>query len=464
MLRQGGMKAENNAFMEYRNPLSSRYASPTMSWLFSEQNRAEIWRQLWIYLAEEEKKLGIPITSKQVSVLKKNKSKVDFQRIRQWERKLKHDVMSHIKAYGEQAPEAEAIIHLGATSCYVTDNADVLILRDAADLILAKVYQILGLLEGYIDEWKLVVASGFTHFQPAQPVTMGKRLSLWAQDLVWDFEELQSVQKKLVPLGCKGATGTQASFMILMNNDYKKVKALDKAICKRMGFDRPVSVSGQTLSRKVDCWFVNALSNLASSLSKVSHDMRLLQHLGQLKEPYGKSQIGSSAMAYKRNPMMAERMTSLSRFLMSLASNTSWTQGVQWLERSLDDSANRRLVLPEAFLTADALCEIMLRLLNGLEIDQDKIDEHLHAHSRLFETEEEMMRGTLQGGSRQDLHEKVRQKTVKGGFKNERSTKAYFCGAAKEQTQDFLKEVMKPFLAKNKAYKPKTTRQAAEDL
>ena len=443
------MKLTSPEYTQYRNPLTSRYASQAMIQHFSELHRALLWRDLWIYLAEEEKKLGVPIKPKQIQAMKEAREEIDFERVREIEKSLKHDVMSHVKAFGEVAPEAEPILHLGATSAYVTDNADVLIQREAAELILSKLSFCIAELGKRIEKWKALKVTGFTHFQPAQPVTMGKRLCLWVQDLIWDFEELQNVLNRVRPLGCKGATGTQASFMILFQSDFKKVQKLDEAICSRMGFKQPVAVSGQTLSRKVDAWFLNALSNLASSFSKLSYDLRLLQHLGELREPFGKKQVGSSAMAYKRNPILAERITSLSRFLMNSAHNSSWTHATQWLERSLDDSANRRIVLAESFLAADAICELGLRIFSGLDLDKTKIEDDLQKHAELFETEERMMRGTLAGGSRQALHEGIRQATMSGKLKKKKgSSQSIFCGAAKEQAENFLRMELKPFLGK----------------
>lgn len=436
--------------LEYRNPLGTRYASPAMSRLFSEKHRAVIWRQLWTYLAEEQRKLGLPIKASQIQAMKKAMENVDLQKVRRYEIELKHDVMSHIKAFGDDAPEAEPIIHLGATSAFVTDNADVLILRDAGILVQSKVLKILDLLAGHIRKTKDLICSGFTHFQPAQPTTLGKRFSLWAQDLLWDAEEIENTLKRLLPLGCKGATGTQASFMVLFNGDFKKVEALDRALCKRMGFERPVAVSGQTLSRKVDCWFLNALANLGSSLSKMSYDLRLLQHLGEVREPFGKKQVGSSAMAYKRNPILAERISGLSRFLINLSTNGTWTHAVQWMERSLDDSSNRRIVLAEAFLAADSICELAIRILGDLEINRDQIRKHLEENAAHFETEAEMMKGTLAGGSRQDLHESIRRATA--GKKSHRlnSSGDVFAGAAVQQTENFLEAILLPYLQKNR--------------
>jgi adenylosuccinate lyase len=425
-----------------------------MSRVFSEYHRAKVWRELWVILAEEEKKLGLPIENNQIQQMKKAVEKIDFERIRHWELKLKHDVMSHVKAFGEVAPAAEPIIHLGATSAFVTDNADVLILQEATQMVVQKICRSLKLLDQWIDKWSDVPTAGFTHFQPAQPVTIGKRLSLWAQDLKWDIEELEFSLQRLLPLGCKGATGTQASFLTLFSGDAKKVKALDDAVSKRMGFSKSVAVSGQTLSRKVDTWFLDALAHFGSSASKLSYDLRLLQHLGEMKEPFGKAQVGSSAMAYKRNPILAERICSLSRFLMSLSVNGTWTHSVQWLERSLDDSANRRISLAEAFLTADALCELLLRIFQELEIDREKIKETLHKNAAHFQTEAYMMKGTLKGGSRQELHEEVRKSTHAKSTKNAASkiskkteeVDSIDCGLAAVQARDFLKSELRPFL------------------
>jgi len=420
--------------------------------IFSEFRRAEIWRELWILLASEEKKLGLPIEDSQILAMKKVKSLIDFDQIRDWERKTHHDVMSHVKAFGELAPAAEPIIHLGATSCFVTDNADVLILREATQLILKKLYACLEILAQRSKAWKSLAMTGYTHFQPAQPVTLGKRLALWAQDLIWDFEEFEFGLSRLRPLGCKGATGTQASFLVLFNGDFKKVKSLDEAICRSLGFEEPVALSGQTLSRKQDCWFLQACANLAASFSKISYDFRLLQHTGELREPFGKKQIGSSAMAYKRNPVLAERMTSLARLVINFSHNATWTFGTQWLERSLDDSANRRVVLPETFLAVDALLEIFHRLVIGMEVDTKKINESTQRHQAIFETEEAMMHGTLAGGSRQELHESIRQKTMSGkmGVKSKASKRKVFVGAADKQVDDFMNDKFAEFAKRSK--------------
>lgn len=420
-----------------------------MTRLFSARYRAEIWRDLWIVLAEEEKKLGIPIQASQIRALKNARNKIDFDRIREIEKELRHDVMSHIKAFGEVAPEAEGIIHLGATSCFVTDNADVIIQREALELLHSKLVMVLSALSKWIDKWKSEVTCGFTHFQPAQPVTVGKRMALWAQDLLWDAEELDFLLRRLLPLGCKGATGTQASFVTLFQGDIRKVQKLDEAVCRRLRFDGPVSLSGQTLSRKIDCWIMNALSNLAASFSKMSQDLRLLQHLEEIQEPFGQKQVGSSAMAYKRNPVLAERMTSLSRYVMNSSHNAAWTHGTQWLERSLDDSANRRLSLPDAFLGADALLELARRVVDEMEINVDRIRERLAENAHLFATETQIMKGSLKGGSRQKLHEGIRAETAR--TKKRVNTKAIKdeslkAGAAEFQVENFLKTRLGPYL------------------
>ncbi len=430
--------------------------------IFSEEYRALLWRDLWIMLAEEEKALGLPIKTAQIQALKRARNKLDLNRVRQLEEQLRHDVMSHVKAYGEKAPAAEAIIHLGATSCYVTDNSDILIFRRALEQILEKLLGSLTLLDKRIDQWKDVPATGFTHFQPAQPVTVGKRLCLWAQDLIWDFEELQFVLSRLRPLGCKGATGTQFSFLELFKGDRSKVKKLDQRIAQRMGFSSPVPVSGQTLSRKMDSWILMALSNLASSCSKISYDLRLLQHLGEMKEGFGEKQIGSSAMPYKRNPVLAERMTSLSRFLMSISLNGPLTHATQWLERSLDDSAVRRIVMPEAFLAADSILEILNRALRQVELDEKLTRNRFHENARFFQTEREMMRGTLKGASRQKLHEEFRQKTFRGELKGLGDVES-LVGAAPYQAEEFLKNQLRPFTkAAAKKWKAKSAADSAE--
>jgi len=432
---------------QYVSPLGSRYASAAMSYLFSDFHRAKLWRRIWIYLADEQRKLGLPISKLQVKSLEKNIDRIDLAKVREIENRLKHDVMSHLKAYAMVAKPAEPILHLGATSAFVTDNAEALLLKEAVELLQRKILVILKKLESSILKFASLEMTGFTHFQPAQPVTLGKRLGLWAQDLLWDYEELQIVLDRYVPLGCKGTTGTQASFMILFKNNYKKVEALDRAVCKRMGFERPVALSGQTLSRKLDVWFLNALANFGATASKLSYDMRLLQHTGEVREPFAAEQVGSSAMPYKQNPMLAERISGLSRFLMSLAHNATWTHGVQWLERSLDDSSNRRLTIPEAFLTADSVCDSLYRLVAGFRVDEKLIARNLSKYRPMFETEAAMMEGTLKGESRQELHERIRQQSVSGKLEA-RVSEWKLSGAAGLQATDFVKKTLRPFITK----------------
>ncbi len=428
--------------------LTSRYASSAMAELFSDQKRAQVWRHLWILLAEEEAKLGLPISPRQIQALKRAQRVIDFDEIRAIEVELKHDVMSHLKAYGRQAPEAEGILHLGATSAFITDNADIVLFKEGLALVGSKVLEILRTMAPLMIEFKSLEMSGYTHFQPAQPVTLGKRLALWAQDLLWDLEEIDHTMSRLVPLGCKGTTGTQASFMTLFKGRADKVEALDRAIARRLGFKESVALSGQTLSRKVDTWILNVLSNLASTFSKWSYDARLLQHLREVMEGFGEKQIGSSAMAYKQNPMLAERITGISRFLMNLCHNGPWTHGTQWLERSLDDSSNRRLVMPEAFLSADALCEAALRWLQGMRVDKKLIAQNLERYSHFFVTENEMMEGALEGQSRQDLHESIRQKMVAGSLKK-RAAPRELSGLASRQVERFVASHVKPALQKS---------------
>ncbi len=429
----------------YRSPLGTRYASATMSLFWSEAHKAERWREIWIILADEQRKLGLPITQKQIRSLKAVKHKINLQRVRDWELKLKHDVMSHLKHFGELAKSAEPILHLGATSAFITDNAEALILRESVELILQKLLVILETLNRQMLKFSDLEMTGYTHFQPAQPVTLGKRMGLWAQDLLWDYQELSHVLDRYEPLGCKGTTGTQASFMVLFKNDYKKVSALDRNVCRAMGFDRAVSLSGQTLSRKLDVWFLQALSNLAASFSKMSYDLRLLQHTGEVKEPFGREQVGSSAMPYKQNPMLAERISGLARFLMTLSQNAPWTHAVQWLERSLDDSSNRRLSLPESFLTADALCEAAYKLVSGLRVDEKLIARNLSKHRAAFETEAQMMEETLRGGSRQEAHERIRKQMLAGSIGESQSNQR-LSGAASLQVREFSKSVLTPFI------------------
>jgi adenylosuccinate lyase len=435
----------NSQIQRFQHPLSGRYASSSMQTIFSEFYKAVAWRKIWVILADEQRRLGLPISKTQVQQMEKGLEKVKLERVVHWESKLKHDVMAHLKAFAEVAPKAEPILHLGATSAFVTDNAEALIMRSATELLQSKLLVILKALGQLSLKYSDLEMTGYTHFQPAQPVTLGKRLALWAQDLLWDYEELSLVLQRYRPLGCKGTTGTQASFMVLFDNDFKKVTALDRAVVAKMGFKSPVGLSGQTLSRKMDVWFVHALANLAASISKLSYDLRLLQHLGELKEPFGSDQVGSSAMPYKQNPMMAERMTGLSRHIMTLSQNTIWTHSVQWLERSLDDSANRRLTLPEAFLTADALLETLHRLVKGMRVEERNIRNHLDKHRAAFETEALMMEETLKGRSRQEMHEEIRKEMLQGSLKA-KGSRWKLSGASGQQVRAFCKLTLTPAL------------------
>jgi len=431
-----------------------------MSELFSDYHRAKLWRKIWIFLADEQRKLGLPIKLDQIRALEKAADRIDLPRIRQIEQKLKHDVMSHLKAFAEEAPEAEGILHLGATSAFVTDNAEALLFQEATRLLLGKATRVLDLLRKQSLLYKDLETTGYTHFQPAQPVTVGKRFALWAQDLLWDIEELEFSLSRFRPLGCKGTTGTQASFAVLFQKDFQKIKKLDENLCQRMGFARVVALSGQTLSRKSDAWFLQSLSQLAATFSKMSYDLRLLQHLGEVTEAFSKDQIGSSAMPYKQNPMLAERITGLSRFLMNLNHNAAWTHATQWLERSLDDSSNRRLVIPEAFLAADAILESSFRLIAGLNISKKLIGENLKKYQARFETEALMMEKTLSGVSRQAVHEEFRREMLKGKLKA-RGVKYKLSGVASEQVQSFVKTELEPVLKRLTKLYPKANFDSA---
>jgi adenylosuccinate lyase len=432
----------------YTSPLAQRYASPAMSHLFSEEHKAKTWRLIWIYLADEQRKLGLPISKTQVKALERAQDSINLKRVATWEAKLKHDVMAHLKAFAEKAPAAEPILHLGATSAFITDNAEALIHRDALVMIHAKLASVLKVLHDQMLKYAALEMTGYTHFQPAQPVTLGKRLALWAQDLLADAQEIEHYLNLYRPLGCKGTTGTQASFVVLFGNDRQKVQRLDLAVVRRMGFSKPVALSGQTLSRRSDVAMLNVLAHIASSLSKLSYDMRLMQHTGEVREPFGKHQVGSSAMPYKQNPMAAERMTGMARFVITLAHNAQWTHAVQWLERSLDDSSNRRLVIPEAFLATDALCDAAFRILSGIRVDEAAIKRHLNRYREMFESEAMMMEETLKGGSRQELHEKIRQDSVAGRLKVKES-RWPLSGAAEHQVLDFARRELKPWLRRN---------------
>ena len=396
----------------YLSPFSTRYASKEMQYLFSSQNKFSLWRRLWIILAESEQELGLPITDEQIAEMKAHQTDIDFDAAAAYEKKLRHDVMAHIHAWGDQCPTARPIIHLGATSCYVGDNADVLILRDALQLVRARLIAVIKALAQFAEDHAAQPCLAFTHFQSAQPTTVGKRATLWLNDLTLDLEEIDFCLSTLKPLGCKGTTGTQASFLELFHGDFEKVKQLDSLISEKMGFAAAVPVSGQTYSRKTDSRVLNALSQIGQSAHKFANDIRLLAHKKEIEEPFEKNQIGSSAMAYKRNPMRSERMTALSRFLISNAQNGAMTAAEQWFERTLDDSANRRLSLAEGFLCADAILSLYLNIASGLVVYDKVIEKHLREELPFMATENILMDAVERGGDRQELHEHIRVHSI----------------------------------------------------
>ena len=396
----------------YLSPFSTRYASKEMQFLFSAQNKFTLWRKLWIILAESEQTLGLPISDEQIAQMKAHQDDIDFDAAAEYEKKLRHDVMAHIHAWGDQCPLARPIIHLGATSCYVGDNADVWILRDALQLIRGRLIAVIRALSRFAGDHASQPCLAFTHFQSAQPTTVGKRATLWLNDLCLDLEEIDFCLSTLKPLGCKGTTGTQASFLELFHGDYEKVKRLDKLISDKMGFQNAVPVSGQTYSRKTDSRVLNCLSQIGQSAHKFANDIRLLAHKKEVEEPFEKNQIGSSAMAYKRNPMRSERMTALSRFLISNAQNGAMTAAEQWFERTLDDSANRRLSLAEGFLCCDAVLALYLNIASGLVVYDRVIEKHLKEELPFMATENILMDAVERGGDRQELHEHIRRHSI----------------------------------------------------
>ena len=396
----------------YESPLSSRYASPYMLHLFSADMRFQTWRRLWTALARAEHELGLPITAAQVAELEAHITDIDYAVAEQREREVRHDVMAHVYAYGKAAPSAAGIIHLGATSCYVTDNADLILYRDGLRYLRSELLGVLANLAAFAREYAAVPTLGYTHYQPAQPVTVGKRAALWMQDFLSDLEELDHILATLKFLGCRGTTGTEASFMDLFDGDGAKIDEMNRRIAAEFGFDRCFSVCGQTYPRKTDSRILNVLSSLAQSAYRMANDIRLLQHDRQVEEPFEKNQIGSSAMAYKRNPMRCERICSLSRYLMADAANAPMTASVQWLERTLDDSANRRIALPEGFLCADAVLRLCQNVTNGLHVNEKIVDRTIREYLPFLATENIMMEAVKRGGDRQELHERIRQHSM----------------------------------------------------
>lgn len=394
---------------QYTSPFADRYSSQEMLYLFSPEKKFRTWRKLWIALAEAEMDLGLPITPEQIDELKANADDINYDVANKYEESLKHDVMSHIKAYGDQCPTAQGIIHLGATSAYVVDNTDLLLLSEAYDKIESKLKGVIGELTTFADRYAALPTVAFTHFQAAQFTTVGKRACLWLHDLLLDLDEIQERKRSLKFLGVKGTTGTQASFMALFNGDEEKVKQLDSLVAAKMKFERTYTVSGQTYSRKIDAQAHATLSGIAQSVHKFSNDLRLLQHLGEIQEPFGKHQVGSSAMAYKRNPMKSERMTSLARLVMSLQTNASFTAASQWFERTLDDSAGKRVAIPEAFLAVDAILMLLMNVVNGLVVNKDIITFNVMKELPDIASENLLMEAVKLGGNRQALHEKIRR-------------------------------------------------------
>jgi adenylosuccinate lyase len=458
---------------QYDNPLISRYASPEMSALWSPQRKFSTWRRLWVALAEAEAELGLPITQEQIDQLKDHVDDIDFDAAARYEKKLRHDVMAHVHAYGDVCPDARPIIHLGATSCYVTDNTDLLLLREGLQMLRGRVAAVIDALATFAAEYRDIPCLGFTHLQPAQPTTVGKRACLWAHDFAMDLGEIAHRITSIKALGSKGTTGTQASFLELFHGDHAKVKKLEELVCRKMGFDTAYPVSGQTYSRKIDSFILGDLSGVAQSAHKMATDLRLLAHRKEVEEPFEKDQIGSSAMAYKRNPMRSERICSLARFVTSLESCAAQTASVQWLERTLDDSANRRLTLPQAFLAVDAILLVCRNVSSGLVVYPKVIAANLAAELPFMATENILMAAVEAGGDRQELHERIRQHSqaaaavVKehGGqndlLKRLAADLAFsevdlvaatdpvkFVGRAPQQVDEFLADVVKPIRTK----------------
>lgn len=399
----------------YESPLNSRYSSKEMKYIFSPDYKFRTWRKLWIALAESEKELGLNITDEQIEELKAHADDINYEVAEAREKEVRHDVMSHVYAYGKQCPKAEGIIHLGATSCYVGDNTDVIIMTEALKLVRKKMVNLISSLAKFADEYKNMPCLAYTHYQPAQPTTVGKRASLWLQDLTMDFASLEFQLSQMRLLGSKGTTGTQASFVELFNGDEEKIKALDKKIAEKMGFDSCFTVSGQTYSRKLDYNVLSVLSGIAQSAYKFSGDLRMLQHEKEVEEPFEKNQIGSSAMAYKRNPMRSERISSLSRYVIADALNPAITASTQWFERTLDDSANKRISVPEAFLAIDAVLELYINVCSNLVVYPKMVEKHLLAELPFMATENIMMAAVKKGGNRQELHEIIRQHSMDAG-------------------------------------------------
>lgn len=461
----------------YVSPLSERYASREMQYIFSPDKKFKTWRKLWIALAEVEKELGLPIKEDQIEELRAFQDEINYDVARQREKEVRHDVMSHVYAYGVQCPKAKGIIHLGATSCYVGDNTDIIVMAEALKLVRKKLVNVIGELAKFAAAYKDLPTLAFTHFQPAQPTTVGKRATLWLHDLTMDLEDLDYLINSIRLLGSKGTTGTQASFLELFDGDMDKVRKVDSMIAEKMGFSGCYPVSGQTYSRKVDSRVINVLAGIAQSAHKFSNDIRLLQHLKEVEEPFEKSQIGSSAMAYKRNPMRSERIASLSNYVMADVMNPMLVSSTQWFERTLDDSANKRLSVPEGFLAVDGILDLYLNVVDGLVVYPKVIEKHMMAELPFMATENIMMDAVKAGGDRQELHERIRELSMEAGrnvkengldnnlleliaadssfnlsledLKKSMDPKKYV-GCAPAQVTVYLEEVIKPLLNENK--------------
>ncbi len=467
----------------YESPLSERYASREMQYIFSPDMKFRTWRKLWIALAETEKELGLSqngrpvITDEQIEELKAHAEDINYEVAKAREKEVRHDVMSHVYAYGQQCPKAAGIIHLGATSCYVGDNTDIIVMRSALRLVKKKLVNVIAELAGFADRYKAQPTLAFTHFQPAQPTTVGKRAALWMQEFYLDLEDLNYLLGTLKLLGSKGTTGTQASFLELFDGDQETIDKIDPMIAAKMGFEECFPVSGQTYSRKVDTRVANVLAGIAASAHKMSNDIRLLQHLKEVEEPFEKSQIGSSAMAYKRNPMRSERIASLARYVMVDALNPAITSATQWFERTLDDSANKRLSIPEGFLAVDGILDLCLNVVDGLVVYPKVIEKHLRAELPFMATENIMMDAVKMGGNRQELHERIRELSMEAGRNvkvegkdnnlleliaadpafhmsleklQEAMDPAKYIGRSVEQVEAFLAKVIRPVLEENK--------------
>ena len=461
----------------YVSPLSERYASREMQYIFSPDMKFRTWRRLWIALAETEKELGLPITDEQIEELRSHADDINYDVAKEREKLVRHDVMSHVYAYGQQCPKAKGIIHLGATSCYVGDNTDIIIMSEALKLVRTKIVNVIAEMADFAEQYKDLPTLAFTHFQPAQPTTVGKRATLWLQEFMMDLEDLEYVLGSLKLLGSKGTTGTQASFLELFDGDQETIDKIDPMIAKKMGFEACYPVSGQTYSRKVDTRVLNVLAGIAASAHKMSNDIRLLQHLKEVEEPFEKNQIGSSAMAYKRNPMRSERIASLSRYVMVDALNPAVTSATQWFERTLDDSANKRLSVPEGFLAIDGILDLCLNVVDGLVVYPKVIEKHLMAELPFMATENIMMDAVKAGGDRQELHERIRELSMEAG-KNVKEKglennlleliaadpafglsldelkktmdPAKYTGRASVQVDKYLADVVRPMLEKNR--------------